>query len=411
MARPGSGLLAALLVFAVLTAGCDRAPATPSVTRDSAGVTITWSERPAWGDTDAWRIGTEPGMTVGGIAGQRPYDFTTVGDARMLPSGRLLVTHCSNPPELRLYGSDGGFIRNLAGPGQGPGQCNFILHSWMAADTVLLYDPSLARITYLPLDGGHAWVVDLDAAGLGDVERSAPVWLSRFDDGTLLGRPNDPDPLREGRVRARFPYVRFDPDRMTLDTIARVAGTEHQVDGLGTPGEDVRAVLFSPFTHGRTHGLNVYLADSESFWIEEVDTTGALVRRFGRAWDPVGIGRAFRRDYRERRVDAAPASRRTAVRREMARAIFADHFPAHDGELVVDPDDNLWVGHVRTPEDPDRVWSVFAADGRWLGEVRVPGPLRITDIGRDYVVGVWRDRDGTQTIRRYPLVKPGSGSP
>lgn len=406
MARRGSWTPATLLAVLLLPIpGCEGAPPEPVVTRDSAGVTITFSNAPAW-DQDGWRLAEGHELAIGGLVGQRPYDFTTVGDARLLTSGRLLVTHCSNPPELRLYAPDGGFIRNLAGPGQGPGQCNFILHSWLAGDTVLLYDPSLARVTYLPLDRGTPRVLDLDAAGLGSVETGAPVWIARLDDGSLLGRPNDPDPSVEGRARVRFPYVRLDPATLTLDTIVEAKGTEHVVEGLGTPEEDVRAVLFSPFTHARAHGPHVYLADSEGFWIEEVDADGALLRRFGRAWEPVGIGRGFRSSYREQRVDAAPASRRAAVRREMTRAVFADRFPAHDGEMLVDPDDNLWVGHVLTPEDRDRRWSVFRSDGRWLGEVAVPRALRITDVGSDRVVGVWRDPDGTQTIRRFELIKP-----
>ncbi|MGK7311011.1 MAG: hypothetical protein ACN0LA_02135 [Candidatus Longimicrobiales bacterium M2_2A_002] len=406
MARRGLWTPAALLTTLLLPIpACDGAPPEPVVTRDSAGVTITFSNTAAWGAIGP-RLAAEPELIVGGLAGQRPYDFTTVGDARLLADGRLLVTHCSNPPELRLYDRYGGFIRNLAGPGQGPGQCNFILHSWLAGDTVLLYDPSLARVTYLPLEGGIPRVVDFDAAGLGDVATGAPVWIARLDDGSLLGRPNDPDPTVDGRARVRFPYVRLDPSTMTLDTIAVVKGTEHVVEGLGTPDEDVRAVLFSPFTHARAHGPNVYLADSEDFWIEEVGPDGTLLRRFGRAWEPVVISRGFRSSYRDRRVEAAPASRRTAVRREMARAVFADRFPAHDGEMIVDPDDNLWVGHVLTPGDRERRWSVFGPDGRWLGVVTAPTALRITDVGSDRVVGVWRDSDGTQTIRRFELIEP-----
>lgn len=409
MARLASGALAALLVTSVAAlAGCERRPATPVVTRDSAGVTITLSHQPAWGTDAVWRIGAEPELVVGGLTSQRPYEFTTAGDARILDDGRLLVTHCSNPPELRLYAGDGGFLRSLSGPGTGPGQCNFILHTWMAGDTVILYDPSLARITYVDVAGGPAHVLDLNAAGLSDIEDSAPLWISRFDDGAFLGRPNDSDPVQDGRARVPFHYVSFYPDGMTLDTIVEARGTERVVAELGTPREDVRTVLFSPFTHARAHGNNVYLADSHAFWIEEVDRDGTLLRRFGRTWEPVEIGRGFRRDYREQRVDAAPASRRGAVRREMTRAVFAEHFPAHDGQLLLDPTDHLWVGHVLTPGDEDRSWSVFDPEGRWLGEVHVPGPLRITDIGADYVVGIWRAADGVQTIRRFELVKPAA---
>ncbi|NIY09436.1 MAG: hypothetical protein GWN02_14640 [Gemmatimonadetes bacterium] len=61
---------------------------------------------------------------------------------------------------------------------------------------------------------------------------------------------------------------------------------------------------------------------------------------------------------------------------------------------------------MRTPGDTARVWTVFDPDGRWLGDVVVPTELRVTDVGEDYVLGVWRDADGVQTIRSFELVKP-----
>jgi hypothetical protein len=409
MARvPSAAFAAPLLASLVLLSGCDAGQHPPVVTRDSAGVAIVFANRPAWADGEGWRIDPDARMVVGGLAGQRPYEFTSAGDARRLDDGKLLVTHCSNPPELRLYGANGGFLRALGGPGTGPGQCAFILHSWLAGDTVILYDPSLARVTRFPLDGGAPRVADLDAAGLGDVEHGAPVWTSRFSDGTLLGRPNTSPPVTDGRTRAPVTYVRLDLHGMALDTLLQVRGTEYVAAGLGTVAEDVRPVLFSPFTYAHAHGTLVYLADSEGFEVEERDTDGTLLRRFGRAWEPVPIDRAFRRSYREQRVDAAPANRRAAVRREMARAVFADHFPAHEGALLMDPTGHLWIGHVRTPGDTDHAWSVFDPDGRWLGEVHVPAQLRVTDIGADYVLGVWRDGRGVQTIRWFDLVKPDS---
>lgn len=406
MPRHDSTAALGLLICSLAAFGCSRTPE-PVITRDSAGVAITLSNLPAWDLDSAWRVNTaEPRLVVGGLVGQRPYEFTTVGDARLLDNEQLLVTHCSNPPELRLYGANGGFIRSLGGQGSGPGQCNFILHSWMAADTVILYDPSLARITYFPLAGGAATVLDLDAAGLGDVEDSAPLWVSRFGDGTLLGRPNRPDPVQNGRSRAPFYYVRLDPHTMAVDTLVRAQGTEYVVEGLGTAREDVRPVLFSPFTYGLAHGDRFYLADSERFWIDGYDRNGDLVRRIGRAWDAVNIDRRFRRAYQEQQLAAAPASRRAAVRREMAHAVFADHFPAHEGDLIFDPTGHLWVMHVRVPGEDDRAWSVFSPDGRWLGEVRVPAALRVTDIGEDYLLGVWQDPEGVLTIRSFDLVKP-----
>ena len=407
MAPNHATALAGLLIVLLLLSGCDTTPREPVTARDSAGVAIVLSHVPTWELDTGWYVDVDdPGLVVGGLAGQRPYDFTTVGDARLLDGERLLVTHCSNPPELRIFGSEGGFIRSLGGQGSGPGQCNFILHSWLAADTVILYDPSLARLTYFPLEGDGSRVVDLDRAGLGEVEAGAPVWISRFDDGTLLGRPNRSEPVDDGRTRAPFHYVRLHPETFQLDTLLEARGTEFVAEGLGTDAAVIQPVLFSPFTHGLAHGDRFYLADSEDFWIEERDRDGTLVRRFGRDWEPVEIDRRFRQQYQEQRIAAAPTSQRSAVRREMARAVFAEEFAAHEGEMIMDPSDNLWIMHVRVPGELDRAWSVFGPDGRWLGEVRVPAELLVTDIGDDYVVGVWRDRAGIQTIRWYDLVKP-----
>lgn len=411
MARPVvSPLSLLLLVAGALVAGCARGPGEAVVRTDSAGVAVVHSYRAAWSPDEAWRLDPAPRSSVGGLIGQRPYEFTTVGDARLLPDGRLLVTHCSNPPELRVYGTDGAFVRSLGGPGSGPGQCSFILESWLAPpDTVILYDPSLARLTYFPLDGEPARTVELDLPDLPADEALVPIWLDRFRDGTLLGRPSRPAPTADGRTRAPFRYLRLDPATLTVDTLVSASGAEHVAEGLGTDHPVVQPVLFSPFTAAIAHGDHLYLADSEGFVIEEWARDGRLLRRFDRRWDPVAVDGGFRREYREQRAAAASPRDQARVRQEMRSAVFADHFPAHEGEMVLDPDGNLWVLHVRTPGDTARTWSVFGPDGRWLGEVAVPAELRVTDVGVDYVLGVWRDDAGVQTIRTFDLLKPRPG--
>ena len=61
---------------------------------------------------------------------------------------------------------------------------------------------------------------------------------------------------------------------------------------------------------------------------------------------------------------------------------------------------------VQGPSSQSTTWDVFDPTGRWLGPVRMPTGLRITDIGSDYVLGVWRDADDVEHVRMYELVKP-----
>jgi hypothetical protein len=48
-------------------------------------------------------------------------------------------------------------------------------------------------------------------------------------------------------------------------------------------------------------------------------------------------------------------------------------------------------------------WLVFQPDGRLRGSVGLPRGLRVTDIGLDYVVGIWSDSLGVEHVRVHSL--------
>jgi hypothetical protein len=70
---------------------------------------------------------------------------------------------------------------------------------------------------------------------------------------------------------------------------------------------------------------------------------------------------------------------------------LAEHTPA------------IWDGAVPPGRRP---WSVFDPTGRWLGTVEMPEGLRVTQIGPDYVVGVWQDSWDVSYVRVYRIQKP-----
>jgi len=86
------------------------------------------------------------------------------------------------------------------------------------------------------------------------------------------------------------------------------------------------------------------------------------------------------------------------------RAALPDTLPAYS-RFVVDATDHLWVEHYRYLARDPHLWSIFAPDGTWLGEVEVPGTFDVTDIGRDYVLGVYRDALDEQSVRLYRLIR------
>ncbi|HEX7120895.1 MAG TPA: hypothetical protein VF178_00905 [Gemmatimonadaceae bacterium] len=57
------------------------------------------------------------------------------------------------------------------------------------------------------------------------------------------------------------------------------------------------------------------------------------------------------------------------------------------------------------PTDTEHEWWIYDPRGVLIATMRTPARLRITEIGRDYVLGVWRDESDVQTVRRYALLR------
>ena len=78
--------------------------------------------------------------------------------------------------------------------------------------------------------------------------------------------------------------------------------------------------------------------------------------------------------------------------------------PAH-GALFVDDEDRIWVRG--TPAGGERPsWDVIAADGRFLGRVRIPDPLSfVRPSVRGDRVAVATQVDGVPTVVVYDILR------
>jgi len=54
-------------------------------------------------------------------------------------------------------------------------------------------------------------------------------------------------------------------------------------------------------------------------------------------------------------------------------------------------------------------FQVFDPSGRWLGGLELPVGGQVTEIGSDYLLGIWTDDLEIQSIRMYGLNKPTGG--
>jgi len=119
--------------------------------------------------------------------------------------------------------------------------------------------------------------------------------------------------------------------------------------------------------------------------------------------------REMRAQY-ERSIDDAEARRSFLERLDLVfeNGKVPDVVPAFS-ELHLDPVGRLWVSeYLPSPGDGELTrWRVFSAEGRPLGTVETPAGLRILEIGRDRLLGVWKDDLDVPYVREHRIVEEG----
>jgi hypothetical protein len=73
---------------------------------------------------------------------------------------------------------------------------------------------------------------------------------------------------------------------------------------------------------------------------------------------------------------------------------------------MVDQPGNLWVRRYQAIPDQSATWHIYGPDGHLLGWSETPGGLRVTDIGFDYLLGIWKDDLGIEYVHLYSLRPP-----
>jgi len=82
----------------------------------------------------------------------------------------------------------------------------------------------------------------------------------------------------------------------------------------------------------------------------------------------------------------------------------ADFMPAFEA-LLLDSEGYLWVEDKNIPGDTLRTWTVFDKSGVPETRLSLPATNRVLDIGRDFVMAVFRDELDVEYVRVYPLTR------
>jgi hypothetical protein len=361
-------------------------------------VTIVANTEPAWGEGEEWTLTAEPKLSIGAVDGPDEYILHHAGASIKLEDGRLLLTD-GGSQQLRFYDSVGSFLHSSGSDGEGPGEFRSIGFLWrLGADSLAVLDFGLYRVSVFDTEGVFSRNIRL-----GEGPEGLPLPFGMFGDGTILALASEEDDGEYdeglGSIRDRTQHRRYDREGRFMDSLATLAGSElyraTHPDGSG-------------FTTSPQHGLRAwavagpdtwFFGPSDAFEIQEWNLDGELLKIIRLEKERRPMPPQVVADWEVRLQEMNPRARQL-----WSSIPLPERLPAYE-QVLLDRAGNLWAAEYLVLEETP-LWQVFDPQGRWLGSVAMPPGGWISEIGKDYVLGTWRDDLGVERVRMYGLHKP-----
>lgn len=416
---PGApaGALALVLAASLAATGCagdESGDRSPVLRRDSAGIEIVRSERPAWPEGGGWTVATDsPLLDLGSASGSADQQLFRVRDLLRLSDGRWVVAN-GGTNELRFYGSDGDLLTRAGGQGSGPGEfqrLGGLAHT--PGDSILAWEGIEARISVFGPEGDHVRSFRLDEPpedppGADGLSLARAVPAGRFGDGTLLARGlqlMSGDDLSSGVTSTTTVFMRYEADGTVRGIVGTYAGPDRWMR-VGEGTIEIRTLLFGRTPRLAVAGSRWYFGPADRYEVVEHAADGTIRRLVRRNHETEAVTDAdVDAAIDERLEDVDDAAERAEARASYRDMPVPETFPAYD-DLAVSRDGHLWVEGYRKPGEEVPAWSVFSSDGSWLGDVSLPEGFDPMWIDDEVVAGVWEDELEVEHVRAYRIQKP-----
>jgi len=398
----------------LLLGGCARDPVVGRSfsVRDSAGVRIVESIAPLWVGDAAWYVEATATLDVSEAADET---LSRIGAPKLFADGRL-VLYNGGPCELRSYDADGRLVASFGRCGEGPGEFNAFRGVWpWRGDSLLVVDQLPNRTTVL----GAGGAVGRTARVLGNSDLPLPFLMGVLGDGTLvLTGSHDPAGRSTPGVEASVLVLALaDGPDTSPRTIGSFPGAVWEYTDVG--GQLRRGQLaFSSSTQFAAAADRIFVGFPDRYEIRALGPRGDLQQIIRRTFKPVDVVQSDVDWLMERRLGEVEGEQSQRLVRQAfrdmrhAQVMPAFGLPVWPGgaeggpAMLVDDVGNLWVFEHYRPGQYVNRWSVFSAEGAWLGQVTLPEKLVPSQIGPDFVLGRWEDDVGFRHVRRYKLTKP-----
>ncbi|MGH7575457.1 MAG: 6-bladed beta-propeller [Longimicrobiales bacterium] len=375
---------------------------------DSAGVTIVENAGSGvWEDAD--RPAVEQELDIGSADADPSYQFGNITGIDVDQDSMIYVVD-QQSQTVRVFDAAGAFVREMGGPGSGPGELGQAPAGVFVGpgDTVFVPDMQQQRVVRFTAEGEDAGTFPIP------FNEGIPIRWAMTPDAMLVQQsrgiaiegqtaPPEHDYLlvrdREGVVRDTL---------LTLPT-----GASFQLQAGGPP--KVRLFEPEPVWALLPEGRTVFGVNSE-FDLRVFDRDGSLVRIVRMPFERKPVTEADRtallRFMREAIMGQAPPEAAPQLEQFLRTIEFADFYPAF-ASILGGPDGSILVQRIMTADDiaaaggefsaqdiGSPIWDVFDVEGRYLGVLELPmrfTPMKVID-GR--IWGVWRDELDVQHVLR-----------
>lgn len=403
-------------VMVALLAACLAALA--SVTsaqsiRDSAGIRIVHNDKPSWTAAQQLRLAAAPSLIIGD-RDEEPYLLSQVKSPVELSDGRIILANGAST-ELRIYDAKGTYLKTIGRKGNGPGEFQDIEKvTRLAGDTLAVFH-GRGDISLFTSAGTFIRRLTVMRPTTSDGRPTALTSTALILDGGVRLLIRQAFERESGPVGKRFDAT-APHSLVTIDNrVVKELGAQPFMESIYEK-DGPRYVWLCATEVSTGNGNSFYLGYGTEYSIRRYTAQGKLDQIVRRAWTPHKLTKSDITTFLDEwllRWSKKPGPERERDRADMLDDPYAINLPAYSA-ILVDRTSKLWV---RTPNPIDAAvagflynyaigpstWSVFGADGRWLGDVTMPARFMPSDIGSNFVLGVARDDDGVQTVVRYTL--------
>jgi hypothetical protein len=344
-----------------------------------------------------WRVEAAPVLDISSAAKSGTITFSRVSTATRLRDGTLVIGDAEDNT-LHFFSATGRPLKDVGRAGAGPGE--FRQLTWVgrcSGDSLHVWDMLQRRMAVFAPNGAYVrqYSVPSDSAS-----RSTPFMTLACSPRGVVAYQAQP------RMPKTRPVVR-DPAHPTREE--RVIATTADVAVATTTGAVVRQL-------GERSSGAVYIIGGGGFplplaattyvavagdriFVGTADSTSTVV-----AYAPDGTPTTLKLDIparpttlaqRSRAATAmasmAPAQLRTLAEDSLKVAPMPATLPPYSG-LFGDTDGVLWI-QLTVPGDPVTRLRAVDANGRTLAEVSLPPDVTVYELGHDYVLGAYDDKD------------------